>query len=320
MNSYIQDWLDIIENMNNDNTYKLAWGRAIIEIAYSLNAIEDNNVIQFEAIANKMIKYYWNQCFFFGLKQSSNDKKPPILVQEVYKLIDKYKEVTGSTIPVWFDKAEPILYKEKNFYQKSQTKCAKTLAHDVSWRFMNCKKDTKDIYLLNKEALFISLSREQVQLLKDYSFILSQLLNYKWAQLLEGFNNAPRISSKVKGISDAQLKRNSLTKFKNILLEASDNNPLDFYTGETLALNDISIDHVIPWSFMYSDDLWNLVMTSKSNNSSKSNSVPSEEVIQHLKERNQKLLDTISDYKYKHELETAINNDLVDKFYLAIRL
>ena len=33
MNEYINDWLEINEYMNNDNTYKLAWGRAIIEIA-----------------------------------------------------------------------------------------------------------------------------------------------------------------------------------------------------------------------------------------------------------------------------------------------
>ena len=25
MNDYIRQWLEIIENMNNDNTYKLAW-------------------------------------------------------------------------------------------------------------------------------------------------------------------------------------------------------------------------------------------------------------------------------------------------------
>lgn len=29
--SYISKWLIIIEQMNNDNTYKLAWGRAILE-------------------------------------------------------------------------------------------------------------------------------------------------------------------------------------------------------------------------------------------------------------------------------------------------
>ena len=67
MNKYIQDWLEIIENMNNDNTYKLAWGRAIIEIAMSLKIVEENNLIKFEMIAYKMIKYYWNQIFFFDL-------------------------------------------------------------------------------------------------------------------------------------------------------------------------------------------------------------------------------------------------------------
>ena len=40
MNKYIQDWLDVIEYMNNDNTYKLAWGRAILENVYTLNHIE----------------------------------------------------------------------------------------------------------------------------------------------------------------------------------------------------------------------------------------------------------------------------------------
>lgn len=36
------------------------------------------------------------------------------------------------------------------------------------------------------------------------------------------------------------------------------NKPIDFYTGNELDMDDISVDHVIPWSFMYSDDIWNL--------------------------------------------------------------
>lgn len=104
MNKYIQDWLDVIEYMNNDNTYKLAWGRAILENVYTLNHIEENNVITFDAIAHKMVKYYWNQTFFFNLRQGSNIKKKPVIVQQVDLLIDKYKELTGSSIPIWFDK------------------------------------------------------------------------------------------------------------------------------------------------------------------------------------------------------------------------
>ena len=65
---------------------------------------------------------------------------------------------------------------------------------------------------------------------QEYHFILSQLLNYKWAQLLERYNNAPRIASKVKGISSNTLKRNNLSKYKKLLLESCNYNPIDFYT------------------------------------------------------------------------------------------
>lgn len=320
MNKYIQDWLDVIENMNNDNTYKLAWGRAILEIIYPLKELEDINVIHFENIAHKMIKYYWNQSFFFNLRQSANINKPPVLVQQVDILIERYKELTGSNIPVWFDKAETELSKDKDFYNKVISKCAKKLKDDVSWRFMNVNKEKRELYVLNKDLLYISFTKEQILILQDYCYVLSQLLNYRWAQLLEKFNTAPKITSKVKGISNEKLRRNSLSKYKKVLLENMNNQAKDFYTGKPLEDNDISVDHVIPWSFMYSDDIWNLVLTSKSNNSSKSNHVPDQQVIDQLNARNQSLVETIQNDKYKRELETAIKNNYVDKNYISFKL
>ena len=139
--------------------------------------------------------------------------------------------------------------------------------------------------------MFISFTKQQVLSLKEYSFVLSQLINFKWAQLLEKFNHSPRIASKVKGISDNTIKRSSLTKYKNILLKSNN-----------------------------SDDIWNLVLTSKSNNSSKSNIIPSQGVIESLKERNVRLVKLINDSKYKDELLLAIENDYVDKFYLAMKI
>ena len=71
---------------------------------------------------------------------------------------------------------------------------------------------------------------------------------------------------------------------------------------------------------MYSDDIWNLVITSKSFNSTKSNSIPSEETITKLKERNEKLLSLLLDGKYISDMREAINNNYVDKFYNECRL
>ena len=102
MSDYIRQWLMIIENMNNDNTYKLAWGRAILECIVEEKTIQ--RIITFEKIACKMLKYYWNQIDFFHLKQSPGKK--PIIVQETEKCIDYVQQKRNSKIPIWFDKAE----------------------------------------------------------------------------------------------------------------------------------------------------------------------------------------------------------------------
>lgn len=325
MIDYINLWLDIIENMNNDNTYKLAWGRALIEIVYEHKDDGNDFVISFVQIDEKMLKYYWNQTYFFNLKQSPGKK--PIVVQETEKCIEFVKNIRQSNIPVWFDKAQQDLLSDPNFYQKRINAIAKTLEHDVCWRFKRIKRDHHqrlvdlDIYRLDRKAMIVTFTSEEIKQLKDYAFILSQLMNYKWAQLLEKFNSAPKIALKVKGISDAKIRRNNLSKFKHILLsQMKDGNIIDFYTGKVLEENDISIDHVIPWSFMYSDDIWNLVITSKSVNSSKSNSIPSEEVIERLEKRNKELVEIVKEPKYHEELQTAIDNNYVQKFYVALSM
>ena len=56
MSEYIKLWLEIIENMNNDNTYKLAWGRALLELILEIEHVKDDNIISFNDIAKKMLK------------------------------------------------------------------------------------------------------------------------------------------------------------------------------------------------------------------------------------------------------------------------
>lgn len=317
MDKYIKQWFDILNGMSNDNTYKLAWGRAIIECVSSNEGIEIelNYRISFDSIAKNMLKYYWNQTFFFNLKQSASYKHLPIVVQLTNELIDMYKEKI-SNIPVWFDKA--ISNIDSKTVDKTIKKISNVLKVDVSWRFMILDKETLSIYQLNKKQKYIEMTLEQSNALKAYNEILTQLFNYKWAQLLEKYNTQPRIVSKVKGSSDNKLKRNNLSKYKEILLLLYKDEIRDFYTDEIISEDDISVDHFIPWSYMYSDDLWNLVITSKSNNSSKSNKPPKDRFIQKLEERNQRLLELIQDSKQKEELLTSLEHHYITKFYQSL--
>ena len=96
-----------------------------------------------------------------------------------------------------------------------------------------------------------------------------------------------------------------------------------FITGKKIKDVDLSIDHVIPWSYIYSDDLWNLVFVSKSQNSSKGNRIPSEKMIEKLEIRNKKLLTLLikNDIQNNHseELEFSIEKDLVRNFWIGCK-
>ncbi|MDY4787866.1 MAG: HNH endonuclease domain-containing protein [Bacilli bacterium] len=322
---YIKDWLEVIEQMKNDNTYKPCFGRALIECIINNEYIFKNNevLITFDQISEKMIRYYWNQMFFFNLKQSGNNKKPPKIYQTTNKLIQEYITKKESKIPVVFDikdSNEIIKTVGYNFFNKCIKESSNIIPKDVLYRFMNTSTDSKDLYKYDINKRLVIFNQEHISLLKEYGIIIAQLLNYKWSQLLERYNNSPRIVNKVKSIAENNIHRQNLSKYKEQLLKQfEDGKIIDFYTGKELSIDDVSIDHVIPWSFMYSDDLWNLVVTSKSYNSSKSNSIPNEQVIQKLKERNKKILSLV-DEKFQYILKEAMESSLVDKYYYQCRL
>lgn len=139
--------------------------------------------------------------------------------------------------------------------------------------------------------------------------------------MLEGFNYSPRISRKVRAIDEDNIKRSSLKKFHKYLdLMFEDGRRRCFYCNEVTDGTDISVDHVIPWSYMFSDDLWNLVYCHKGENSQKSNRLPSEEDIIRLENRNVLLLErmepTSRDYD---QLQIAVEKDYVKKFWTSFK-
>ncbi|CAF30314.1 HNH endonuclease domain-containing protein [Methanococcus maripaludis] len=322
MEDYIKNWNKIISNCSFDNTYKMAWAKAIVETAISKD-IDSALIISFEEIAELFLKYYWNQTIYFNLTQGSSLKKIPEALKYTKNLIDLYYAKKGDYFPQRYEK---IIFEdfgiesEKN---KTIKKIVKTLGQDVSWRFMNLSGETYPLYELVENQVVLSL--ENAKLLKKYSDFLFPMINYRWTQMLESFNHSPRISSKVRAIDEDSIKkRNNLNKFREFLdLEFSDNKRYCFYCGKEIVDDDLTIDHVIPWSFMYSDDIWNLVYCHRSENSSKSNRIPEETDVKALECRNKLLLEKLTENKISSkrvdELQLAIEKDYVKKFWISSR-
>jgi len=324
---YIKKWLNIIEQMANTNTYKLAWGRAIIECIMdkSYTVILNKAVIKFKSIAYKIIKYYWNQTFFFNLRQSSPLDPDPVILQRIQNLIHFYIVRAETVLPAWFDVGIELLQStEPQILEETIKKICVDLTKDVSYRFKYIQGQSLDIYEYDRfqKALEIKFSLDDISVITEYSTILTDLLNYKWAQLLEKYNTHPKIIEKTKSISNNKIRRKSLSAYKDQLLrEFNGSKIIDFYTGLEITTEEISVDHVIPWSFMYSDDIWNLVLTTKSKNSRKSNNIPDKTIIDKLNRRNLTFIsnNVLNDAKMTASLKYANEHNLVNSYYNYFR-
>lgn len=73
---------------------------------------------------------------------------------------------------------------------------------------------------------------------------------------MEEFNNSLSSSQKVRSIEEGKIRRKPLKQFEKYLkLENSDQ--VSLISNKKMEKK--SIDHTIPWLFLYSDDPWNLV-------------------------------------------------------------
>jgi len=306
MNKILSDWFYVIKNCSVDNTYKMGWGKSIVECC-----LEDESIdtIHFDDISKKMFKYYWNQTIFFDLQQGSNPIKPPVFISYVKSKIEDYQKEYGYQ-PIEFERVEKKIDLDIKFLNG-------LLAENVSHRFLKISGKEYLLYELDNRNKTIKVFNPSI--LKDYSDVLFEVINYRWVQILETYNSSPRISKKIKITDRGGVKRKPLGKFKKYLSLIEDK---CFVCGEDLK-DDISIDHMIPFSFMFSDDLWNLVYAHKSCNSSKSNKIVSESEINKLQSRNIKLLELLENngIKDKHysELKFSIENNLLKKFWISFK-
>ena len=309
MDQYIKDLSYVIQNGDMENTYKTVWIRSIVE-----TCCHDPNTreIHFDTLSKKIFGYYWNQTIYFDLEQSPNPKKRPGIYQLVCEEINKFRNQHGSK-PEWFSKIESkITIPEK--------KISTILSKDVCWRFLKVGNENFDLYELDKEKRTVTLKNSR--LISEYSDLLFDIINYRWIQKLEEFNNSPRISKKVKGTDREKVKRGNLKKFQKYL-DIENPEQICFISKQPIKKNKLSIDHVIPWSYLYSDNLWNLVYVDKDKNSSKGNKIPSESTIKKLEKRNKKLSKLINQKNFKdkntEELELSIEKDWVNIFWVGCK-
>ena len=310
MDDYLKELTNIISNGSMENTYKMSWIRSIVEICEK----QQKRTIHFDELSPLIFKYYWNQSIFFNLQQGPNLNKKPKIQQLVEEKIKEYRTKNETQNPITFIKVED---KVKIPVKQIST----VLKQDVCKRFLILDKKVFNTYKYDLEKRTINILKPE--LINEYSDILYQLINYRWTQKLEDTDGSPRISKKVRGVDRENTPKRKTLKPFHEFLDVENPSKRCFITGDTIPKDELSVDHVIPWSYMYSNDLWNLVYVHSSRNSSKNNRLPHEDMINRLETRNKKLLKLLrgNSVKSKHvvELGISIEKDYVKRYWTGFK-
>ena len=282
------------------NSYKLYWFWGILE-----EVKKGNNEINFRTIVSRMVVKSWFTLLQYKLHFGVQDK--------LYLLVNNiFSSNSGLTIKSHPDdifkyveqtKDLDILKEITNFYNYVPYRFLTPFYQNKLNGIPDAKRNDEIKKLSNTEPQFYRITDEIIIIEKDwfdYLFnnqaIVEGWLMHKLISFLQSRNpNVPAIIEKI-----YFPQRQSLVKFANYWKPVIQDLKLkNIYDGNYLEINDLSIDHFIPWSFVHHDKIWNLVPISNSVNSMKSDKLP--DLKKHLDKFTQIQFETLKYYLSKNK-------------------
>lgn len=131
-----------------------------------------------------------------------------------------------------------------------------------------------------KDCTAIILNQDWVEYIAENYSVIRGWASWEWLQYMQQKNlNVPNIINKI----FAPQQRSSLSQQSQYWKIVLTHNDVDcIYSRDRLEKETISLDHYLPWSFVAHDQLWNLIPTTVSVNSSKSNNIPDEKYFENF--------------------------------------
>ena len=270
---------------NTTNCYKYFWFQAILK-KLGVN----HNHFTFDEIINEMIADAWYMVTEYHLrlgpigvtdnleevvkyifetyKIPSSEKREKIITfleESVDKRIIKYKSDLTLNVPYrlqvpFFDNINI----ERNMWNGSK----KVLTDEIN------RQNRLMYYFVSVCGLNSTIKIDELwsEYLNRHKEILNGWTQLKLIQYLQNKNpSVPGISDKIEPPVTRDIER--VRKYWKLIISI-DSSLRDIYGDEVLSGRAISVDHFVPWQYVAHDELWNLHPTTKSINSSKSNSLP----------------------------------------------
>lgn len=283
---------------NTTTSYKHLFFISILDIIRRRN-FDVLSSISFREIIVEMLANAWYPHNYFKLSFGSQDQiatKLETLVLEITEPILKFrdtdKKLLRKTIQtqniddiisfisryVPFRLIRPFFNTEtKSLVDSKVNQCLIELSKDQF-------EVVKPLYCFDSENLkdctAIILNQDWVEYIAENYSVIRGWASWEWLQYMQQKNmNVPNIINKI----FAPQQRSSLSQqsqYWKIVLTHHDIECI--YSRDRLEKETISLDHYLPWSFVAHDQLWNLIPTTVSVNSSKSNNIPDEKYFENF--------------------------------------
>lgn len=293
-----QTFISIITKGSKSNTYKFALAKFLLDYSNAITkqSIDDhikNNqsiLVDYDLIANSFLTYFWHQECKYRIKQNYQDSKPPSVIKIIRNVFgtdyipEPFKNMPKSKI----NQAQKKI-KQRVFGKESQK------TSQVIPRFQNIREGNSSIrrqvfYDYDDDASQIELKPESVKFFSENYVFLTKFVLFEWSKFLEKVNTIPRLIAKVESY---EIKRGPLSKYVKIFKDFES----CFYCNGSLDKAKTHVDHFIPWSYIFEDESWNLVLSCEKCNLKKSDSLADTKYLKYLIERNHTYQTKIEDLR-----------------------
>ena len=279
-----RSFLTILSRGRKDNTYKFALARALLEYCRNIPIDNDNiYTVPYSYLADKFLEYYWHQECKFKIKQDYKTKSTPKVITAIRETFPTY------TRGKFKDVDEQQRAKATDKIQRGVFGSARSKTSLVVPRFQRIviegyAEERNVFYDYDDDLQQLTLRPEAFSFFRSNHALLYRVVLVEWAKFLERINGSlPRLIAKIEQEKNA--RRLPLTKFKK---EFEPYMCHCFYCRSRLDHIDVHADHLIPWSYIFEDEAWNLVLACSRCNLKKSDSLPQREYLDDLLRRNSK--------------------------------
>ena len=270
---------------NTSNSYKFYWFLSLLDHIAKTNDPE----ISYEKLSMNMLALVWYPLDFYKLSFGSDDSfkrlaeevtmhlnidnginSPSLLHQLQANLSLKVHKKLSKNITVILKRYVAHRFIRPFFDESLRGIIDSEINSRIELLTQNEGRTNIAPYSFSKTG--IVLNENWISYLKTHQIILRGFINWHLLKFLQKRNpSVIGLSEKLE--KPASRDMNQARWYWSVYLQSQSIQCI--YSKQLISIGKFSLDHFIPWSYMAHDQLWNIIPTTASVNSSKSNILPS---------------------------------------------